>query len=494
MDKNINTIPNNKCTGCGACQMVCPAECIIMKRDKEGFLYPEINEKECLSCGICSKVCTNEKNRNNVIKESECYAAYAHKMEDRMLGSSGGVFSLLAKEVLMQKGVVFGAAFNENFDVEHKVVNRIEELSLICGSKYIQSNIGECFKQIRQELLNNRLVLFCGTPCQVTGLCNYLGDKKYDNLICTSLICHGVPSVTVWKSFLSDIESDFNLNKKDIIEIRFRKKYGNKQFFEIQTKTQTVTWNYTDISFVHGFLKNYYLRPSCYECREKDMYSAADIIIGDFWGIDKLSPELSNINAVSACILLTEKGKKLFNRIKGLVKTPFSYEEIMSGNEALIKSSKIKPSIREYFYKCFCEDKKTFSESLALTNRYDIIERNKSKQKICKMPKRFNNASEYQFVLWGLGSCFEQNRISVQKMIHVSYVCDNNEMNWEKDFYGLRCIKPEEVSRINNPFVIIMIENAGIGFSVANQLLDMGITNFDLYSNWMLYADTFGRR
>ena len=485
MGKNISDIQKKECTGCGACEAACPTNSISMKRDSEGFLYPCLNKNKCLSCGICIKICLKKKDLHKSLKESECYAAYAKEKTDRVYSSSGGIFYLLAKQVLLQDGVVFGAAFNESFYVEHKAIYEIGDLPTICGSKYIQSDMVGCFGRAKQELKKNRKVLFCGTPCQITGLQSYLGEK-YDNLICVSLICYGVPSVTVWKSFLADLESEFNFKEEEIKEIRFRKKYGDKQYFEIRTTAKTMTWQWHDIAFMEGFLKNYYLRPSCYECQEKNMHSSSDIIIGDFWGIDKFCPDLADINAVSACIVITGKGKELFLTVEDIIKIPFHLEDILSGNDALSMSSICEKNIRDCFFNYFCNEKRSFAESLKNTSLYE--KRNKTIVHN-PVPRRFNLKEDYQYVLWGVGNCFKKNRMNVSDRVNVVCVCDNNEINWGRKFYGLNCVKPEEIKNMNNPFIIIMIENAMVAFSVANQILDMGITNFDLYSNWETYVD-----
>ena len=487
MNKNISSLTKIECTGCRACQMVCPKDCITMERDKEGFFYPVVNEKKCVSCGICLKVCTDDKNRIYNIRESECYAAYAQNREDRETGSSGGIFYLLAKEVLIQKGVVFGASFNESFGVKHKAVRKIEELLDICGSKYVQSDIGDCFKQVEQELHKNRLVLFCGTPCQITGLLNYLGGKN-DNLICVSLICHGVPSETVWIKFLSDIECDFDLKEYEINNIRFRKKIGEKQFFEIKTQTMSMTQFYTDIPFMDGFLKNYYLRPSCYACREKGIHSSADIIIGDFWGIDRIDKELDNINAVSACLLQTKKGKEIFLKIKEIERKQYQYNDIINGNSALEKSSFVDEGTRKYFFLKFFENINSLSACIKYTDKYDKKQKEKRMSTGGKKPNRFKDIKQYKYVLWGVGRCFDENIDKILNQYDISFVCDNNEKNWKKIFNGLRCESPEKLYKIENPFVIIMVKDAFFGFQIANQLLDMGISNFDLFGNWITYS------
>ena len=195
----INIIEKSKCTGCSACANICPKNCIEMIRDEEGFLYPQINFDICGECGICEKICPVAN--FEYIKDDTDTIAYAviNKNNDiRKKSSSGGVFTLLAEQVLDNNGVVFGAAFDKNFLVKHISVENKEELDKLRGSKYLQSDVGDTYTIAKANLDNGRQVLYSGTPCQIAGLLSFL-KKPYKNLITVDLICHGVPSPRLWK-------------------------------------------------------------------------------------------------------------------------------------------------------------------------------------------------------------------------------------------------------------------------------------------------------
>ena len=207
------------CCGCSACYDACPKSAITMIEDKEGFLYPAIDEDKCIDCKLCEKVCpTKNKKKNKSLLEA--YAAYNTDENIRLKSSSGGVFSLIAEYVLRNQGVVYGAAFDENFEVEHLRVASVEELELLRGSKYVQSKLDGIYNLCKKDLEIGKQVLFTGTPCQVSGLKSFL-RKEYDNLVCMDIVCHGVPSRMVWRKYL---EYRINFAKSKIVQIAFRLK------------------------------------------------------------------------------------------------------------------------------------------------------------------------------------------------------------------------------------------------------------------------------
>ena len=190
------------CCGCGACVQRCPKHCIAMQEDKEGFLYPVINKTKCTNCGLCEKVCPviNQGHCNNPIKT---YAAINPKNDVRIASSSGGVFTVLAEDIINSNGVVFGAAFNNEWNVEHTCVENIKDLEKLRGSKYVQSNIGNSYQEAESFLKEGREVLFSGTPCQIAALKLFL-RKEYKNLTTVDFVCHGVPSPAVWRKYLHE--------------------------------------------------------------------------------------------------------------------------------------------------------------------------------------------------------------------------------------------------------------------------------------------------
>ena len=213
-----------ECCGCGLCASSCSQNCIMMSSDEEGFLYPSVQSEHCIHCGKCEKVCpvrNKEKTQRQSLKKA--YAAFHRDKKIRFQSSSGGIFSAIAQEVIRQGGVVFGAAFNNAFEVEHIYVERVEDLSKLRGSKYVQSAMGETYKNVLNFLKSGRLVLFSGTPCQVSALKLFL-NEKYENLITVDVICHGVPSPDVWKKYVNYRKRKDS--RAELKEVYFRDKSG----------------------------------------------------------------------------------------------------------------------------------------------------------------------------------------------------------------------------------------------------------------------------
>ena len=192
----------SQCCGCNACVQRCPKQCIASE-DEEGFLYPEVDEAICIDCGLCENVCP-VINQADARIPLQVYAAKNTDEKIRMHSSSGGVFSILAEQTIKQGGVVFGARFDENWEVKHDYTETIDGVSVFRGSKYVQSKTGDTFKQAEQFLKQNRKVLFSGTPCQIVALKRYL-KKEYENLLLVDFICHGVPSPGVWRKYLKQV-------------------------------------------------------------------------------------------------------------------------------------------------------------------------------------------------------------------------------------------------------------------------------------------------
>lgn len=308
---------NNKleeCCGCTACQQICPMQCITMKSDEEGFLYPKIDESICIQCNKCENICPIH--HPDVSKgKTESYVGYAINESIRRFSSSGGIFSLVAEYVLKQKGVVFGAAFDEAFMVHHICVDSKEELYKLRGSKYVQSRLESTYTDAKKCLKNGKLVLFSGTACQIAGLKKYL-EKEYDNLLTIDVLCHGVPSPKIWKLYLEDQEKKYDSN---VSSIRFRdKKLGWKRYFvSIQFENgQEYSVSFSNDKFMNMFLSNIDLRPSCYDCRFKTFPRVSDITIGDSWGIEKYMPEMDDDKGTSVIVVHTDKGRKVLKEIQ----------------------------------------------------------------------------------------------------------------------------------------------------------------------------------
>ena len=337
------------CCGCSACYDVCPKSAIKMVEDNEGFLYPVIDKDKCIECGLCEKICPT-KNRRDSQSLLEAYAAYNTDENIRMKSSSGGVFTLVAEYVLKNQGVVYGAAFDENFEVEHLRVESVEELEFLRGSKYVQSKLDGIYNLCKKDLEIGKQVLFTGTPCQVSGLKSFL-RKNYDNLVCMDIVCHGVPSRMVWRKYL---EHRINFAKSKIAQIAFRlKDEGWKQFAVKFTFVNSTAYcqNFQDDIYMRGFLKDLYLRPSCYNCQFKTKDRVSDITVADFWGIDRLYPEWDDDKGMTLLIVHSQIGKKALENVKpNLFLKSVDIDEAVKFNTSMVKSVALNKN-RESFFK-----------------------------------------------------------------------------------------------------------------------------------------------
>lgn len=280
----INSVNKSFCVGCEACVQICPKRCVKMREDVEGFLYPCVDKELCVSCGRCEKVCP-ALNVNTIREPLKVYAAKNRSEGVRMQSSSGGIFTLLAEAVITEGGVVFGARFDENWEVIHDYCETKEELALFRGSKYVQSRIGKTYLQAGQFLENGRKVMFTGTPCQIAGLKRFL-QKEYGGLLAVEVACHGVPSPRVWRNYLresvnkaykvSDISKGTNVIQNCIRSIDFRAKNNGWKVFSVCIEYKNGTNDITPVGnneYMDVFLSNLSLRPSCYTCFTKDRKS-----------------------------------------------------------------------------------------------------------------------------------------------------------------------------------------------------------------------------
>ena len=354
------------CSACTACVAVCPKECISMIADNQGFCYPSINMDKCIDCGLCSSICKKSAQYVDE-KPIKGYGVYALDEKLRYNSSSGGFFCVLAEKIIEDGGIVVGAAFAENFkSVHHIIVETKEDLYLLRGSKYLQSDMGNIFSIIKKKLLEGTLVLFSGTPCQVAGLQAFL-KKDYNNLLCIDFICHGVPSPFVWRKYCDEKEKDFNAK---IVNVNFRhKKYGWNTFGMSIDSEEKVSYCSKDMDpYLRIFLKNYTLRPSCYVCKHKGINRKADITMADLWGIAKIAPEYADGKGTSLVMVHSKKGMEYLKKIsRNLNIFDIDIDLAVSMNRACIMSVE-KPKD----YNEFWEDYKNNSiEKLA--KKYDKI-------------------------------------------------------------------------------------------------------------------------
>ena len=338
----IHITDKKNCCGCSACVQRCPKQCISLTEDEEGFLYPYVNEESCVECGLCEKICPILNPQEETFP-LQVIAAKNTNTEERLGSSSGGLFLPLAKSIINEGGIVFGADYDSNWEVHHVGVENISGLYALMMSKYLQSRIENTYKEAEKFLKCGRKVMFVGTPCQIAGLHGFLRHKVYPNLLTIDVVCHGAPSPGVWRQYLAETysEEEFiksrlkaaagkntvlyqSLNAKSPIgDIKFRDKTmsGWKKFrFVVRQKSASKADQNTVLSsvfhydneYMNGFLNDIYLRPSCYHCTLKNGASHSDMTIADYWAAKVVDKDFDDDKGLGLVILYSEKGRKVF--------------------------------------------------------------------------------------------------------------------------------------------------------------------------------------
>lgn len=347
----------SKCSGCHSCMNICPKNCIEMKVDEDGFWYPAVNKEKCIECGLCEKRCPI-LNDMSIENTPQAYACYNKDEKIRKESSSGGIFTLLASYIIENGGIVYGAAFNQNFEVEHIEVTNKQDLSKLRGSKYVQSKLGNTYSKIKEHLNQNKLVYFSGTPCQIDGLLCFL-NKKYDNLICQDIVCHGVPSPKIWKHYLKK----FDLEKNAKISFRDKSTGWDTYSFSIKQNSNSFKELSSQNEYMKVFLKDLCLRPSCYDCHSKSLHRNSDITLADFWGIKEVCPEMYDNKGTSLVFINSVKGKKIFNKIlKDIKYQEVNINEASKHNPSSFKSVNIPEKREEYMNNVFDNEFNKYSK------------------------------------------------------------------------------------------------------------------------------------
>ena len=370
----INITDRHDCCGCSACVQKCPKRCISLEEDDEGFLYPKVDTSACIDCGLCEKVCP-WLNRPERIAPMGVLAVKNRNEDERMASSSGGVFIAMAKKILGKGGVVFGAVFDDNWEVRHSYAETLEGVRLMMGSKYLQSRMGSSYCDAERFLKEGRPVLFSGSPCQVAGLHNFL-RKDYPNLLSVDFLCHGVPSPGVWRKYLNEATDGsarraaagkntvLSSSLKSLpvvtgIEFRDKKSFGWKKFSFVVRGESAVKADKNSVllsakhyenPFMRGFLADVYLRLSCYECRCKNGVSHSDLTIADFWGIDRLMPDFDDDKGVGLVLVNTAKGKAAFGELD-MESRSSSLADAMRFNGGFKEHIKLDKKARASFYR-----------------------------------------------------------------------------------------------------------------------------------------------
>ncbi|MBC2856170.1 Coenzyme F420 hydrogenase/dehydrogenase, beta subunit C-terminal domain [Cetobacterium sp. 2A] len=343
MKSAIETISYNRCTGCYGCLNICPVDgAIEFKKTEEGFYKPFLTSK-CIQCGICQKGCpVITKINNNNLKDIKTYSCWSKDKEILKNSSSGGIFTELAKEFLKDENIVFGAKWFEG-EIIHCAISKMEDLKPLQKSKYLQSKMGNSYKEAKKHLMTGKKVLFVGTPCQIAALNTIV---KHENLTTVDIICHGVPS---YKAFNKYIRESFNLDIKNI-EVDFRNKDEGWESYNLifKDKDKIITKNnLSKDQFFAGFLQDVYLNKPCYKCEFRTTPRQADITLGDFWQVPK---GIKNFDGTSVVTVNNKKGGDLFEKIEaGIEKFEVDFETALKGNPCLSTYSQ-KEKNRVEFY------------------------------------------------------------------------------------------------------------------------------------------------
>lgn len=314
------TKEKKECCGCSACGQICPQDAItFVSIDNEGFKYPVIDENKCVHCYLCETVCPVESPVYLNEESPTVYATYLNDEHERGKSSSGGIFYAIASWIIGQGGKVYGAAFEENFQLRHQSVSSTRELDKLRGSKYVQSDLGCCFRNIKKDLQKGLWVYFVGTPCQVAGLNNFL-KKKYDKLITSDLVCHGVPSQQLFDQHIAYLEEK---HKVKIVDYAFRnnKGWGGCEIFKFRKPNKTkihekILPTYLLSPYLYSFMYAYTHRPSCYDCKFAQIPRQGDITLADYWNVKKFFPHLDTTKGVSLILVNTQKGEGVWEQIK----------------------------------------------------------------------------------------------------------------------------------------------------------------------------------
>lgn len=369
----INITDKHNCCGCGACAQKCPKQCISLQEDNEGFLYPKVDTEICVNCGLCEKVCP-VVNQNKPRKPIKVYAAINPNDEIRLNSSSGGIFTMLAERTIDEGGIVFGARFDEYWEVVHDYVETKEEIEAFRGSKYVQSSINNTYKQVEEFLKDGRKVLFSGTPCQIAGLNCFL-RKDYTNLLTVDVACHGVPSPMVWREYLKELlespQKVINnssiptpLREKSLISsISFRDKSTGWKRYSLVIRQKSYLREYMNMSlpseiylhetldkneYMQIFLNNLCLRPSCNSCPSKQGKSCSDITIADYWKYKEYENIPDDDKGVSLVLINSQKGNNTFGKLN-VLRTLSNYEDALLGNPVLENSVNRNQYIDEFW-------------------------------------------------------------------------------------------------------------------------------------------------
>lgn len=363
------------CTGCAACGTICPRSAIAMRERSDGFLMPRVDPAKCIECKLCERVCPVIKGQGEALKHptpERAYALWSHP--DRILSSSGGAFSAVARVILARGGVVYGASWQNGFDCRHVSIERVEDLPLLRGSKYLQSAIDDSYAGAKEYLEQGRWVLFTGTPCQVAGLRSFL-RRPYDKLVCMDIVCHGVPSNLLFKKYVEKLRREYpKYGACDGFSFRNARAWGYAPRASVRDSWLPLCGIH-DI-YMKAFDKALIFRESCYDCRFNGLSRVGDLTVADFWGVGRCGVPFRHdvTKGVSLVLPNSPKGVDLLSELKDVFMEQRPVGEAVPYNNNLVNSSPRNP-LRESVIADFLDPDIPLSR---IDNKYCLVGRSAS--------------------------------------------------------------------------------------------------------------------
>jgi coenzyme F420-reducing hydrogenase beta subunit len=350
------------CTGCRACEQICPQKAISFNPDEAGFFTAVIDQNKCIDCKLCLKTCP-QNNHVQLNNPQKIFAAQSKNVFFLKKSASGGIFATFAKSVLDEKGIVYGVKYDNEWNAVFSRATKEEDLVPLLSSKYVQANTQNSFLNVKKNLQENKKVLYCGTGCQIAGLKSFL-KRDYSNLLTIDIVCHGVASPVFFKKYIQWKE------KKESGKIsfyNFRSKangWGLEYEYEINGKRKTAI-NSID-PYYFSFLKGYSYRECCYGCNYSKPQRCGDITICDYWGIEKEHPKFPYDKGASAVLINTVKGLSLWNESSNLFTVEeTTFEQVAKYNENLYRPTQRNSILRDNFYKGIMDNDSDWFSSFA---------------------------------------------------------------------------------------------------------------------------------
>ena len=367
------------CTGCRACEQLCVHHAISMKDNAEGFLVATVQQDLCVDCGLCKKRCP----QNSLLKKNKSLRIFAVRLkDDKMLyqSASGGAFAGIAKSWIANGGIVFGVAYDKEWNARHTSASSLEDLKPILSSKYVQADTGYTFGEVKKHLQEGKKVLFSGTGCQIGGLKAFL-KKDYDNLLTVDLICHGVASPLLFKKYIAWLGK---INSSTIQDYDFRdNQHGWGLGLRYKCENKNIYKSCAIDPYYFSFLEGYTYRESCYQCVYCTPERVGDITIGDYWGIEKEHPKAFSAKGVSCLLINTEKGLQTWEGCKNMFYvTESSFDMVARHNGNLLHPTKRIANIRDHIYEGI-QKTNWFGDTFAASFKPSFVARVKNYIPVC---------------------------------------------------------------------------------------------------------------